>query len=66
MVNSLGLESVFIWALVHGLRILGNLVIPTLTAAWEHEYFYSALAITASFVEFPGTKRDALWSKRRP
>ena len=34
---------------------LGNvLVIPTVTAAWEHEYFYSALPITANFVAFPG------------
>jgi outer membrane autotransporter protein len=34
---------------------LGNvLVIPTVTAAWEHEYFYTALPITASFLAFPG------------
>jgi outer membrane autotransporter protein len=34
---------------------LGNvLVIPTVTAAWEHEYFYTALPITANFLAFPG------------
>jgi outer membrane autotransporter protein len=34
---------------------LGNvLVIPTFTVACEHEYFYTALPITANFVEFPG------------
>jgi len=30
------------------------LVIPTLTAAWEHEYEYSSLPITVSPVQFPG------------
>jgi outer membrane autotransporter protein len=34
---------------------LGNvLVTPTLTVAWEHEYFYSDLPITVSSVDFPG------------
>jgi len=34
---------------------LGNVVIiPTLTVAWEHEYFYSPLPVTVSSVEFPG------------
>jgi outer membrane autotransporter protein len=31
------------------------LVIPTLTVAWEHEYLYSALPITVSSAEFPGS-----------
>jgi outer membrane autotransporter protein len=34
---------------------LGNvLVIPTMTVAWEHEYFYSRLPINVNSVEFPG------------
>src|SRR5271165_4302857 len=34
---------------------IGNLLfIPSLTAAWEHEYLYSALPITVSSPEFPG------------
>jgi outer membrane autotransporter protein len=34
---------------------VGNvLLIPSLTAAWEHEYFYSALPITVSSADFPG------------
>ena len=58
--TDLGARATYTWH-------LGKvLVIPTLTVAWEHEYFYSALAITASFVEFPGTKRDALWSSGGP
>ena len=31
------------------------LVIPTLTVTWEHEYLYSALSITVSSAEFPGS-----------
>jgi outer membrane autotransporter protein len=30
-------------------------VIQTLTVSWEHEYFYSALPITVSSAEFPGS-----------
>jgi outer membrane autotransporter protein len=30
------------------------LVIPTLTVAWEHEYFYSDLPITVNSADFPG------------
>ena len=30
------------------------MVEPSLKAAWEHEYKYSALPITAGFAEFPG------------
>jgi len=43
-----------------GLRIfyqwqIGKLVLePSLKAAWEHEYKYSALPVTAGFAEFPG------------
>jgi outer membrane autotransporter protein len=34
---------------------VGNIiVIPSLWAAWEHEYKYSSLPITVSSVEFPG------------
>jgi outer membrane autotransporter protein len=29
-------------------------VIPSVTVAWEHEYFYTALPITANFAAFPG------------
>jgi outer membrane autotransporter protein len=42
-----------------GLRIfyqwqIGKIVLePSLKAAWEHEYKYSALPITAGFAEFP-------------
>jgi outer membrane autotransporter protein len=31
------------------------LVIPMLTVAWEHEYFYSALPITVGSAQFPGS-----------
>jgi hypothetical protein len=30
------------------------IVEPSLKAAWEHEYKYSALPITAGFAEIPG------------
>jgi outer membrane autotransporter protein len=30
------------------------LVIPTLMVAWEHEYLYTALPITANFLSIPG------------
>jgi outer membrane autotransporter protein len=30
------------------------LLIPTLTVAWEHEYFYSDLSITGNSADFPG------------
>jgi outer membrane autotransporter protein len=30
------------------------LIIPGVRVAWEHEYFYSALPITLSSVDFPG------------
>ena len=37
---------------------VGNIiVIPSLWAAWEHEYKYSSLPITVSSVEFPGNPR---------
>ena len=45
--------------LAHGLLILGILgkcwSFPLVTVAWEHEYFYSALPITVSSAEFPGS-----------
>jgi outer membrane autotransporter protein len=31
------------------------LIEPSLRAAWEHEYLYSALPITAGFVDVPGS-----------
>jgi len=46
--TDLGVRATYTWH-------LGKvLIIPTLTAAWEHEYFYTALPITVSSVEFPG------------
>lgn len=46
--TDLGARATYTWH-------LGNvLVIPTLTVAWEHEYFYSDLPITVSSVDFPG------------
>jgi fibronectin-binding autotransporter adhesin len=46
--TDLGGRATYTW------RLGSVLVIPTLTAAWEHEYFYTALPITANFVAFPG------------
>jgi outer membrane autotransporter protein len=47
--TDLGTRTTYTWH-------LGKvLVIPTLTVAWEHEYFYSALPITVSSAEFPGS-----------
>jgi outer membrane autotransporter protein len=46
--TDVGLKASYTWQ-------IGNIsVIPTLLAAWEHEYFYSALPITVSTPEFPG------------
>jgi outer membrane autotransporter protein len=46
--TDLGARATYTWH-------LGKvLVIPTLTVAWEHEYFYSALPITADFLSIPG------------
>ncbi len=38
----------------HAFHIGSVLLIPTVTAAWEHEYLYSALPITVSSEQFPG------------
>ena len=47
--TNLGARATYTWH-------LGNiLVIPTLAVAWEHEYFYTALPIIVSSVEFPGS-----------
>jgi outer membrane autotransporter protein len=49
--TDVGLKASYNWQ-------IGNiLVIPTLLAAWEHEYFYSALPITVSTPEFPGNAK---------
>jgi outer membrane autotransporter protein len=46
--TDLGARATYTWH-------LGSVaIIPTLTVAWEHEYFYSALPVTVSSVEFPG------------
>jgi outer membrane autotransporter protein len=46
--TDLGLRASYSWH-------VGNIiVIPSLWAAWEHEYKYSSLPITISSVEFPG------------
>jgi outer membrane autotransporter protein len=46
--TDLGLRASYSWH-------VGNIiVIPSLWAAWEHEYKYSSLPITISAVEFPG------------
>jgi outer membrane autotransporter protein len=35
--------------------LLGKIIVePSIKAAWEHEYFYSALPITAGFANIPG------------
>jgi hypothetical protein len=44
-----GVRTTYVW---HAGRVL---LIPSLTAAWEHEYLYSALPITVSSPDFPGT-----------
>src|SRR5271166_6175333 len=41
------------------------LVESSLKAAWEHEYKYSALPITAGFAGIPGPSANLLWSERR-
>ncbi|HWX19590.1 MAG TPA: autotransporter domain-containing protein [Candidatus Binatia bacterium] len=47
--TDLGARIIYTWH-------LGKvLLIPTLTVAWEHEYLYSALPLTVSSAEFPGS-----------
>jgi outer membrane autotransporter protein len=46
--SDLGIQGSYAW------QIGKVLVIPTVRAAWEHEYLYSALPITFSTVNFPG------------
>lgn len=46
--TDLGFRASYTW---HAGRVS---IIPSLTAAWEHEYLYSALPITVSSPEFPG------------
>jgi Autotransporter beta-domain len=43
-----GLRASYTW------HVGSVLLIPSLTAAWEHEYEYSSLPITVSSAEFPG------------
>jgi outer membrane autotransporter protein len=38
----------------YGWHVDSVLLIPSVTAAWEHEYLYSALPITVSSIQFPG------------
>jgi outer membrane autotransporter protein len=46
--TDLGLRAFFQWK-------IGNIVLePSIKAAWEHEFRYSALPLTASFAEIPG------------
>ena len=46
--TDLGLRAFFQWK-------IGNVVVePSIKAAWEHEFKYSALPLTASFAEIPG------------
>ena len=46
--TDVGMRASYTWQ-------VGNIqVIPTLMAAWEHEYFYSSQPITVSTPEFPG------------
>ena len=46
--TDVGMRASYTWQ-------VGNIqVIPTLRAAWEHEYFYSSQPITVSTPEFPG------------
>ena len=51
--TDLGIQASYTWH-------LGQIiVIPTLWAAWEHEYKYSALPITFSSADFPGVTATA-------
>jgi autotransporter-associated beta strand protein len=52
--TDLGIQASYAW------QIGKVLVIPTVRAAWEHEYLYSALPITFSAVAFPGVTATAL------
>jgi len=47
--TDLGARIIYTW------RLGKVLLIPTLTVAWEHEYLYSALPLTVSSVQFPGS-----------
>jgi outer membrane autotransporter protein len=51
--TDLGIQASYAW------QIGKVLVIPTVRAAWEHEYLYSALPITFSAVAFPGATATA-------
>jgi autotransporter-associated beta strand protein len=51
--TDLGIQASYAW------QIGKVLVIPTVRAAWEHEYLYSALPITFSAVAFPGVTATA-------
>ena len=43
-----GVRASYAW------NVGGILLIPSLTAAWEHEYLYSALPTTVGSADFPG------------
>jgi fibronectin-binding autotransporter adhesin len=51
--TDLGAQASYAW------QVGKVLVIPTVRAAWEHEYLYSALPITFSAVAFPGVTATA-------
>jgi outer membrane autotransporter protein len=51
--TDLGIQASYAW------QIGKVLVIPTVRAAWEHEYLYSALPITFSAVVFSGVTATA-------
>jgi fibronectin-binding autotransporter adhesin len=44
----------------HAWHVGSVLLIPSVTAAWEHEYLYSALPITVSSIQFPGAAATLL------
>jgi outer membrane autotransporter protein len=46
--TDLGVQATYAW------HCGSVLLIPSVTAAWKHEYLYSALPITVSSVQFPG------------
>jgi fibronectin-binding autotransporter adhesin len=51
--TDVGIQASYAW------QIGKVLMIPTVRAAWEHEYLYSALPITFGAVDFPGVTATA-------
>ena len=57
--TDLGVRASYAW------HVGSVLLLPSVTAAWEHEYSYSALPITVSSPLFPGQTETLFWSQRR-